>query len=110
MIEEYITNNPTHKLTITIKHKQGTEHTTYALNPFTKLVNIESHTITATVYGHKRTLDIKDGQSVSEALAEQKRHWKRYYKEQRSNWSDEQKEANNRRQREYQERRRAQQQ
>ena len=94
-------------ISVTIQTKIG-ESIVYQMNPITNSPAITSHTVTATVYGHKRTLDVPADQTAESVLKSQRDYWREYYKTQRQNWTPEQKRANARRQREYQQRRRQQ--
>ena len=92
-------------ISVTVQTKIG-ESIVYQMNPITNSPAISSHTVTATVYGHKRTLDVPQGETAQSVLKSQRDYWREYYKTQRQNWTPEQKRANARRQREYQQRRR----
>ena len=92
-------------ISVTVQTKIG-ESIVYQMNPITNSPAISSHTVTATVYGHKRTLDVPQNKTAESVLKSQRDYWREYYKTQRQNWTAEQKRANARRQREYQQRRR----
>lgn len=92
-------------ISVTIQTKIG-ESIVYQMNPITNSPAITSHTVTSVVYGHKRTLPIPQGETAESVLKSQRDYWREYYKTQRQNWTPEQKRANARRQREYQQRRR----
>ena len=94
-------------ISVTVQTKIG-ESIVYQMNPITNKPAITSHTVTATVYGHKQTLPIPQGDTAESVLKSQRDYWREYYKTQRQNWTPEQKRANARRQREYQQRRRQQ--
>ena len=92
-------------ISVTVQTKIG-ESIVYQMNPITNSPAITSHTVTATVYGHKRTLPVPHSQTAEQVLKSQRDYWREYYKNQRASWTPEQKRANARRQREYQQRRR----
>ena len=92
-------------ISVTVQTKIG-ENIVYQMNPITNEPAITEHTVTATVYGHKRTIDVPADQTAQSVLKSQRDYWREYYKTQRQNWTQEQKQANARRQREYQQRRR----
>jgi hypothetical protein len=94
-------------ISVTVQTKIG-ESIVYQMNPITNEPAITEHTVTSVVYGHKRTLDVPQGETAESVLRAQKDYWREYYKTQRQNWTPEQRRANARRQREYQQRRRQQ--